>query len=84
MRLNSGAGEDGPMNEDASDLEDVQRKLDEIQSRKRDSVRWGMSRHTAERAIEAIEAPRKPASAQPSPRQGRGKTRRRKRRKRLL
>ena len=74
------------MNDDASDLEDVQRKLDEIQSRKRESIRWSMSRHTAERAIEAIESPReqRTPTQSPSARPSRGKTRRRKRRKRLL
>jgi hypothetical protein len=72
------------MSEDAPDLEDVQRRLDEIQSRKRDSIRWSMSRHTAERAIEAIEAPESRAPQQTSTKQRRGKTRRRKRLKRLL
>ena len=72
------------MSEDASDLEDVQRKLDEIQSRKRDSIRWSMSRHTAERAIEAIAPPVESHPPRPSPKLGGGKTRRRKRRKRLL
>ena len=74
------------MSEDAPDLEDVQRKLDEIQSRKRDSIRWGMSRHTAERAIEAIIPPPHASSrdTQIAKSVGGGKTRRRKRRKRLL
>ncbi len=74
------------MSEDAPDLEDVQRKLDEIQSRKRDSIRWGMSRHTAERAIEAIVPPAHASSRDTHTAKsvGGGKTRRRKRRKRLL
>jgi len=74
------------MNDDASDLEDVQRKLDEIQNRKRDSIRWSMSRHTAERAIEAIAPPAESHDRRVSPSKsgGGGKTRRRKRRKRLL
>ena len=74
------------MSEDAPDLEDVQQKLDEIQSRKRESIRWSMSRHTAERAIEAI-IPSTPAGARDTHTAksvGGGNTRRRKRRKRLL
>jgi hypothetical protein len=62
------------------DLEEVQRRLNEIQSRKRGETRWTMSRHTAEMAMEAIAEPRPPSSAAKS----NGKSRRRKRRKRLL
>ena len=69
------------MTDEPQDLEEVQRRLDEIQRRKRGGIRWQMSRHTAELAIEAITAtspdPRQPPSAK-------GKQRRRKRRKRLL
>jgi len=67
------------MNDEPQDLEEVQRRLDEIQRRKRSGIRWQMSRHTAELAIEAIEA----AAPEPPP-HGNGKPRRRKRRKRLL
>ena len=67
------------MTDDPRDLEEVQRRLEEIQRRKRGGIRWQMSRHTAELAIEAIEA----AAPEPPP-HGNGKPRRRKRRKRLL
>ena len=73
------------MTDDPRDLEEVQRRLDEIQNRKRGGMRWGMSRHTAERAIEAIEAMAGPDSdAGRSVRSSGSKQRRRKRRKRLL
>ena len=69
------------MTDDPRDLEAVQRRLEEIQRRKRGGIRWQMSRHTAELAIEAITA------TSPDPRHApsaKGKQRRRKRRKRLL
>jgi len=73
------------MTGEPGDLEEVQRRLDEIQARKRDQTRWHMSRHTAELAIEAIAAAAPPvSSALPSHRGGTGKRRRRKRSKRLL
>ena len=67
------------MTDDPRELEEVQRRLEEIQRRKRGGIRWQMSRHTAELAIEAIEA----AAPEPPP-HGNGKPRRRKRTKRLL
>jgi len=67
------------MTDDPRDLEEVQRRLEEIQRRKRGGIRWQMSRHTAELAIEAIES----AAPEP-PSHGKGKPRRRKRTKRLL
>lgn len=69
------------MDEEPEDLAEVQRRLEEIQHRKR-GIRWGMSRHTAERAIEAIvqDAPLPDASRRAIS----GKQRRRKRYKRLL
>ena len=67
------------MTDEPQDLEEVQRRLEEIQRRKRGGIRWQMSRHTAELAIEAFEA----ATPAPPP-HGNGKPRRRKRRKRLL
>jgi hypothetical protein len=70
------------MSEDPRKLEEVQRRLDEIQRRKRGSIRWQISRQTAEHAIEAIEGTDPAADRSPQP--GRGKQRRRKRRKRLL
>ena len=70
------------MSDDPQDLEEVQRKLDEIQRRKRGGIRWQISRETAEHAIEAIEGTAPAADRSPEP--GRGKQRRRKRRKRLL
>ena len=64
------------MSDAPDNLEEVQRRLNEIQSRKRGRIRWNVSRHTAEIALEAI-VPPKPASRS-------GKSRRRKRKKRLL
>jgi anti-sigma factor RsiW len=66
------------MSDESDDLAEVQRRLSEIQREKRRGIRWGMSRHTAERAIEAI-AEDEPERIRPS-----GKSRRRKRHKRLL
>ena len=70
------------MTDDPRDLEEVRRRLEEIQRRKRGGIRWQMSRHTAERAIVAIEA--NAPSEHRSPPRGKGKQRRRKRTKRLL
>ena len=77
MRANAWMGEDASMSDSPGDLAEVQRRLKEIQSRKRSRIRWNMSTHTAEIAISAI-VPRedKPAKS--------GKQRRRKRHKRLL
>jgi len=58
-------------------LDDVRRRLNEIQARKRGRIRWGMSRHTAELALRALDDG--PTGYRPS-----AKSRRRKRRKRLL
>jgi hypothetical protein len=64
------------MTGEPDNLEEVQRRLSEIQSRKRGRIRWSISRHTAEMAIDAIVPPKVPSRS--------GKSRRRKRRKRLL
>jgi len=77
MVANDGAGEETPMNEDDADLQAVERQLHEIRNRKRGRVRWNVSRHTAEMAIDAILPREKPARRS-------GKQRRRKRTKRLL
>jgi hypothetical protein len=79
MRRNaeSGEDEDVSMTQEPHDLEDVRRRLEEIQSSKRGRIRWNVSKHTAEMAIEAIETG--PRQTRPS-----GKKRRRKRNKRLL
>ena len=77
MRANALLGEDTSMSEPSGDLAEVQRRLKEIQARKRSRIRWNMSTHTAEIAIEAI-AP--PGSKPPRT----AKQRRRKRHKRLL
>ena len=77
MLANDGVGEETPMNEDDADLEAVEHRLREIRNRKRGRVRWNVSRHTAEMAIDAILPREKP------PRRN-GKQRRRKRTKRLL
>lgn len=77
MRAKPRLGEDTSVSESSGDLAEVQRRLKEIQSQKRNRIRWNMSTRTAEMAIEAIAPPgsksRKPA-----------KQRRRKRHKRLL
>ena len=70
-------GEEMPMSESAGDLEEVQRRLADIQRSKRGRIRWHMGKHTAEMAIDAIE--RRSRSDRKN-----GKQRRRKRRKRLL
>jgi hypothetical protein len=59
-------------------LEEVERRLSEIQQRKRSRIRWSIGKHTAELAIEALGVQRKIASKR------HGKQRRRKRNKRLL
>lgn len=59
-------------------LPEVEERLTELQQRKRKTVRWHMSRNTAERAIAAITG----VTVRPS--SGQGKPRRRKRHKRLL
>ncbi|HEU4990362.1 MAG: hypothetical protein KGL93_11765 [Gemmatimonadota bacterium] len=57
----------------------VRERLARIQREKRAEMRWGLSRHTAERALVAISsAPARPAYCPSS------KSRRRKRAKRLL
>jgi hypothetical protein len=76
MRANPGDGEDRSMSDEPENLEEVQRRLDEIQQRKRGRIRWNVSRHTAEIAIEAITGPK--------PKGKSGKARRRKRKKKLL
>lgn len=78
MRSARDVGEDRVSNE-PDGLEEVQRRLGEIQHRKRGGMRWNVSRHTAEMAIGAIEQERPP-----TPKRQSGKKRRRKRGKRLL
>ena len=70
---------DDARSREAREMDLVAKRLRDIQRGKRGHVRWGMSRHTAERAIEAIrlEEPRSPYHRS-------AKTRRRKRSKRLL
>jgi hypothetical protein len=65
------------MTDEPDNLEEVQRKLSEIRSRKRGRVRWNISRHTAEIALDAILPP---ATKEPLA----GKPRRRKKKKRFL
>jgi len=64
---------------DPGDMGEVQRRLREIREHKRGAVRWTVSSHTAELAIDAIEGDERP---KPPPRKA--KSRRRKRTKRLL
>lgn len=77
---------DTSMTDNERDLEDVRRRLEEIQSRKRGGIRWDVSKHTAELAIDAIEGIKAIKTTEAGPRQTRpsGKSRRRKRNKRLL
>ena len=70
-------GEDASMSESSENLAEVQRRLTEIQNRKRSRIRWGVSTRTAEIAIGAI------VSSMDRPRKS-AKQRRRKRHKRLL
>ena len=71
-------GESRTGDANAADLAAIQARLSEVQQRKRKTVRWHMSRDTAERAIAAI------TTGRPLLAGGRGKSRRRKRHKRLL
>jgi hypothetical protein len=66
------------MSNEPDDLEEVQRRLRDIQRRKRGGIRWHVSRHTAEMALGAL------GIEQAQPRARSGKQRRRKRKKRLL
>ena len=58
--------------------DEVARRLAELTARKRGRVRWRMSKHTAELALDALR------EAGPEHRGAHGKQRRRKRHKRLL
>jgi hypothetical protein len=71
-------GDDVPRRE-SRDVDLVTKRVREIQRGKRGHVRWGMSRHTAERALEAIRLEEPKAPYRQS-----SKARRRKRSKRLL
>lgn len=64
---------------EAQELDAVAKRLRDIQRRKRGHVRWSVSRHTAERAIEAIRL-----DEEKTPYRRSAKSRRRKRSKRLL
>jgi hypothetical protein len=81
MRVNDGLGEDAPMTGEpqSGDLEEVQRRLREIQSQKRGGMRWNVSKHTAEMALVALDTGHGSNAPVRS-----GKGRRRKRKKRLL
>lgn len=79
MRAKTSDGEDARVSE-SDDIEAVRRRLEEIQQKKRGGMRWGVSRHTAELALVALDEPRSPEP----PRRNAGKGRRRKRHKRLL
>ncbi len=61
------------------DLPAVEDRIKELRRRKRNTVRWHMSRHTAERAIAAITGGEGGRALS-----GSGKSRRRKRHKRFL
>ena len=65
------------MSDTADDLAEVQRRLADIQRRKRGRIRWQIGKHTAEMAIGAIDRP-------PKAERKNGKPRRRQRKKRLL
>lgn len=76
MSESDGEGARGPTA--PADFPAVAERLSELQRRKRKTVRWHMSRDTAERAIAAI------TEGARMFRSGPGKSRRRKRQKRLL
>ena len=76
MRVDLPIGEENAMSEGPDDLEEVQRRVEEIQRRKRGRIQWKIGKHTAEIAIDAIEEKSRPSKN--------GKPRRRKKRKRLL
>jgi hypothetical protein len=71
-------GDQTPGAGEAGDLPAVKARLRDLQRSKRQTVRWHMSRDTAERAIAAITVD----AWRPAP--GKGKSRRRRRHKRLL
>jgi hypothetical protein len=77
MRVWEGNGEDEIVSE-PGDIEEVEKRLRDIRREKRGHVRWTVSRHTAELALDAVigeeRGARRPSS----------KGRRRKKRKRLL
>jgi hypothetical protein len=72
-------GETPPRKGKAGEMDLVAKRLRDIQRGKRGDVRWSMSRHTAERALEAIRLEADQPPYRPS-----AKSRRRKRGKRLL
>lgn len=80
MRPNAWMGEVLRMSDAQDDEAEVQRRLEEIQHRRRHRIRWGMTPHTAELALTAVAAL---TEATEQPRRC-GKRRRRKRHKRLL
>jgi hypothetical protein len=69
--------EDKPGDASPPTLDEVQRRLNEIQARKRNRIQWRVTRHTAELTLRALEFGR-------SDRRPSSKSRRRKRLKRLL
>lgn len=71
-------GERGKRTPTTGEMAVVKQRIEEIGRRKGSTIRWGIAKHTAEKALRAITKPRKPAH-RPS-----GKCRRRKRYKRLL
>ena len=82
MRTNHGLGEDMRMTEPRQDVGEVQARLEEIQRRKRPGIRWHISKHTAEMALDAFAALDSLPAAKTGARSS--KRRRRKRAKRLL
>jgi hypothetical protein len=65
------------MSDNAGDLEEVRRRLQDIQRTKRGRIKWQIGKHTAELAIGAIAPPE-------NNERKRGKSRRRQKKKRLL
>lgn len=64
------------MSEGPDDLDEVRRRVEEIQRHKGNRIQWRIGKHTAELAIDAIEERAKPLRN--------AKSRRRKKKKRLL
>ena len=68
--------DDEPRNPNTAEMEIVKGRIQDVQARRRDRIRWQITKHTAELAIAAL--------AEPRPYRRSGKHRSRKRAKRLL
>jgi hypothetical protein len=80
MRESRGNGEDA-MTKEPDAIEEVEARLKKIRKEKQGQIRWTVSRHTAELALDAMVGLEAEAARRKRPS---SKSRRRKRRKRLL